>query len=491
LELENGSAIGWRANGAGQRFGMGHTSGGFVLFRTANDPGTTGSAALYDVVVDDSGHVGIGTSTPASRLTVFKGGDGFEHTDGDIRVGTFVGLGSGRLGTFSNHKLGFFVNNSAASMIVDTTGNVGIGTATPTVKLEVNNLNGSGIIGTSTTPGGIGVAGNHFATTGTEPGVKGTTHSTEAGAAAIRGEVISTTPGAGSAAVRGDNHGTGDLGVGVMGTHDGGGWGVYGQAATGPGVRGSGYFGVYGDSNHPLGSGVYGTAAGGGIGVSGVVPVGVSESVGVYGIAGAGSWAGYFNGLVHASALSVSGSKDFKIDHPLDPANKYLVHSCIESPDRMNIYNGNATTSGDGEAVVELPGYFSALNSDFRYQLTVLGQFAQAIIANEIENNRFTIKTDKPNVKVSWQVTGVRQDAYARAHPMVVEPEKSPAHKGLYLAPELFGQPPEKQIGRIPSRENAMDVSHELLSSPGAVGSDSTGKQSCQPLEHAQSAARR
>ncbi len=130
----------------------------------------------------------------------------------------------------------------------------------------------------------------------------------------------------------------------------------------------------------------------------------------------------------------------------MDPANKYLVHSCIESPDRMNIYNGNVITDGAGSAIVNLPAYFQTLNIDYRYQLTVIGQFAQAIVENEISNNQFTIKTDKPNVKVSWQVTGIRNDAYAKTNPMVVEKEKPANERGKYLEPELYGQPKEKGI---------------------------------------------
>ena len=136
-------------------------------------------------------------------------------------------------------------------------------------------------------------------------------------------------------------------------------------------------------------------------------------------------------------------SGTFKIDHPLDPANKYLYHSFVESPDMMNIYNGNVVTDARGMAIVELPSYFEALNQDFRYQLTVIGQFAQAIVATEIANNRFTIQTDKPAVKVSWQVTGIRHDAYADAHRVVVEEEKPEKERGTYLHPELFGAQPE------------------------------------------------
>ncbi len=149
---------------------------------------------------------------------------------------------------------------------------------------------------------------------------------------------------------------------------------------------------------------------------------------------------------VNVTGAIYAGTKDFKIDHPLDPANKYLYHAAVESSEMMNIYTGNVTTDSQGDAVVELPDWFEALNTDFRYQLTVIGQFAQAIVASEISNHRFSIKTDKPNVKVSWQVTGVRQDRYAQAHPLQVEVEKPERERGYYIYPELYGAPAEKSI---------------------------------------------
>jgi hypothetical protein len=112
----------------------------------------------------------------------------------------------------------------------------------------------------------------------------------------------------------------------------------------------------------------------------------------------------------------------------------------------MNIYNGNITTDQNGEAVVEMPNYFDALNKDFRYQLTVIGQFAQAIVASEMKDNRFMIKTNAASVKVSWQVTGVRHDAYADKHRVKVEEDKSEKERGHYLHPEVFNQPEEKSI---------------------------------------------
>jgi hypothetical protein len=153
------------------------------------------------------------------------------------------------------------------------------------------------------------------------------------------------------------------------------------------------------------------------------------------------------SGNVHITGNLSKAGGSFKIDHPLDPANKYLYHSFVESPDMMNVYNGNVVTNQRGLATVVLPDYFEVLNRDFRYQLTVIGQFAQAIVGKEISRNRFTIKTNKPSVKVSWQVTGIRHDAYADAHRIQVEEEKSPQEQGRYLHPELFGASPEQAIG--------------------------------------------
>jgi hypothetical protein len=134
------------------------------------------------------------------------------------------------------------------------------------------------------------------------------------------------------------------------------------------------------------------------------------------------------------------GGGSFKIDHPLDPANKYLYHSFVESPDMMNIYNGNVILDANGEAWVQLPDWFEALNRDFRYQLTSIGGFAPVYIAEKIQGNRFKIAGGTPGLEVSWQVTGVRQDAYANAHRILVEEDKPTAEQGRYLHPELYGQ---------------------------------------------------
>jgi len=115
----------------------------------------------------------------------------------------------------------------------------------------------------------------------------------------------------------------------------------------------------------------------------------------------------------------------------------------------MNIYNGNITTDANGYATVKMPSYFDALNKDFRYQLTVIGTFAQAIISEEMNNDQFVIRTNEPNVKVSWQVTGVRQDKYANAHRVVPEVDKEPQFRGYYLHAAEWGQPESKSIDAV------------------------------------------
>ncbi len=138
----------------------------------------------------------------------------------------------------------------------------------------------------------------------------------------------------------------------------------------------------------------------------------------------------YIWGDLEVNGSVSKGGGSFKIDHPLDPKNKYLYHSFIESPDMMNIYNGNIITDENGDATVTLPEYFQALNSDFRYQLTCIGVFAQAIVYEETTNNQFKIKTDVPNVEVSWQITGIRQDKWANDNRVVPEIEKLDHEKG-------------------------------------------------------------
>lgn len=378
-----------------------------------------------------------------------------------------------------------------------------------------------GVIGRTNSSSGIGVRGiggsNGIGVWGSSTNYQGVFGQSQSNA----GIVGSSQQFHGVYGVSHDNNNAGVIGIndatgfGVMGTTNGDGTGVYGQSVSGNGVYGesnqnaiygkttnSGYYGVVGVNNSGgtgiLASGQTGLRAVGttGYGISATTNgnyaivgqqglsgntfgvLGCNIGVNYYGVYGyadgsVGSnfayaifgrainnaYAGWFSGTVQVAGNFYANEKNFRIDHPQDPANKYLIHSCIESSDRMNIYSGNVMTDANGSATINLPAYFQSLNIDYKYQLTVIGQFAQAIVESEIANNQFTIKTDKPNVKVSWQVTGIRNDEYAKQHPFIVEKEKEGLERGKYLMPELFGQPETMGINYMekPERINVQD----------------------------------
>jgi hypothetical protein len=327
-----------------------------------------------------------------------------------------------------------------------------------------------GLYGSTTLAGGSGVYGQGGAGANSA-GVFGL----NTNSAAIWGRSTGT-----GSAIFGENTSTGFAGrfvgpVDVTGA-------LTATSSGGTAVIGKGPTGVYGETTVSNGTGVLGKAdTTNSAGVFGLNRDGhavwgrtTGKGSAIYGESPGGpnfGWAGLFQGPVKivdqqfgfevdggafiAGNLLVSGfvsksSGNFVIDHPLDPANKFLSHSFVESPDMMNIYNGNVTTDATGTATVTLPDYFAALNRDYRYQLTVLGQFAQAIVSREIiADNTFAIRTDKPGVKVSWQVTGIRQDVYAKENPIVVEQAKPPGQQGMYLYPAGFGAGKEKQITRL------------------------------------------
>lgn len=147
------------------------------------------------------------------------------------------------------------------------------------------------------------------------------------------------------------------------------------------------------------------------------------------------------SGDVNVTGALSKGSGSFKIDHPLDPRNKYLYHSFVESPDMKNIYDGTVMTDDQGYASVTLPEWFETLNRDFRYQLTIVdekndAEFIHAKIVRKVSENSFTIRTSKPKVEVCWQVTGIRKDAYAEKHRIQVEEDKPIGERGRCIHPE-------------------------------------------------------
>jgi hypothetical protein len=131
-----------------------------------------------------------------------------------------------------------------------------------------------------------------------------------------------------------------------------------------------------------------------------------------------------------------------------------------------NIYDGVITLDASGEDAITLPEWFGVLNRDFRYQLTCVGGFAPVYVAEEIANNQFKISGGRPGLKVSWQVTGIRHDAWANAHRIPVEKPKSEEERGTYLHPELFGAPKEAGVSWRHYRFPDNVQPHKALISP-------------------------
>jgi len=133
------------------------------------------------------------------------------------------------------------------------------------------------------------------------------------------------------------------------------------------------------------------------------------------------------NGDLNVTGALSKSSGSFVIDHPLDPKNKLLYHSFVESPDTLNQYDGTATLDVNGEATVQLPDYFEALNTNFTYQFFPMKVPMRGLyIKQKIKDNAFVIAGGTPGEQVSWMVTGVRHDPYVLAYPILPEVEKGP-----------------------------------------------------------------
>ncbi len=375
------------------------------------------SAPTEIMRIQENGNVGIGTTVPGAKLDIRSSGTG------DI--------------------LNLYDGATEVVTVIDG-GNVGIKTTTPGATLDIRNsgtedilniYDGASEVMTVIDGGNVGIGTN-------SPGYQLEVRTSDQERAIVG---INTRAGVGNSGIYGAAVAGYDEQIGVRGyayiysALDYDGYGVYGEAdcddSAGSGVDGyGGYFRAYANG---FAYGVYAYAD--------------SDNASTYGIfastgGGPDPYAGYFSGDVHVSGSLSKGMGSFKIDHPLDPENKYLMHSFVESPDMMNVYNGNVLLDSNGEAWVELPEWFEALNRDFRYQLTCIGGFAPVYVQEEISGNQFKIAGGEPGMKVSWQVTGIRQDAFAEANRIQVEVEKSEEDKGKYIHPEVFGKAEELGI---------------------------------------------
>jgi hypothetical protein len=335
----------------------------------------------------------------------------------------------------AGNRIGVHTTSPQATLDVESTGVFGIWGATSSTAPFA-----TGVYGQSASTSGNGLAGVATATTGNANGVYGQSDSTSGGigvsgaatattgnAYGVFGQSASTTGGAGGF--------FGGVGTGVFSAASGAPANAlfaYASATSGDTV------GVVGFIESPNGTaGQFVNHAGTGLILQGLSG---SSKTQVFTVDASGN--GYFAGNLNVTGNVSKGSGSFKIDHPRDPANKYLSHSFVESPDMMNVYNGIVVLDAKGSAWVALPDYFQNLNRDYRYQLTSIGAPGPGLyIASEVSANRFRISGGKPHARVSWQVTGIRHDAYANANRIQVEEEKPANQRGTYLHPELFGEP--------------------------------------------------
>ncbi|HEY0704234.1 MAG TPA: hypothetical protein VGD60_15795 [Candidatus Acidoferrales bacterium] len=419
--------------------GVSWSSTGIMTFA----PGQTFSGTSETL----TGSLNLPTSTSSTTGTINIGGQTFISDFGG-NTNTFVGAGNGTkvvngvassdtaVGGGALASLTTGMNNTAtgaSALEADSSG--GYNTAVGEQALEFtstadNNVAVGAFAGSANETG----SSNIFIGANAQPASAGLTNAVVIGANAYVGTsnsivlggippyeskvgIGSSSPGHTLEVIDG---GTGGAGVWVLSTVSGDNAIEGVQSATG-GESNGGYF--YTDSN---------------------------AGTGVVGVNAAGGKAGYFAGDVQVTGNLSKGGGSFKIDDPIAPAEKYLSHSFVESPDMMNIYNGIATLDARGQAVVQMPEWFDALNRDFRYQLTALGAPGPRLyIAEKVHDNQFKIAGGKKGQEISWQVTGIRHDAWANAHRIPTEEEKPANEQGHYIHPELFGAPPEQGISAM------------------------------------------
>jgi hypothetical protein len=327
-----------------------------------------------------------------------------------------------------------------------------------------------GVHGHSNSATGVGVFGS-VAADGRNYGMLGETSSTTDFAAGVRG--VARGESGETRGVYGLNYSTTDFAAGAYGrsiatqgktlgvcgvSESESGRGVYGYTSADAGTT----IGVFGRSDSEDGTGVYGFA-----------PDLDGTTYGVYGVVQSDDgYAGYFLGRGYFSGYLSKPGGGFRIDHPADPENQYLNHSFVESPDMMNVYNGNVMLDSRGEAWVQLPDYFETLNRDFRYQLTAIGGPGPNLhVAQEVVDNRFKIAGGTAGLKVSWQVTGVRHDAWAEANRPLVEEPKPASERGYYMHPAAYGLPKDRDVeivraAQTPSESQEVSFGAEV----GATG---------------------
>ena len=416
-ETQSDSGIGVQGTATGNGTGVRGESTAFIGVR-----GTGGATGVHGQTVSTTGAGVKGVASAASGATTGVHGEVASPAGVGVRGITTAGSGIG------------------AGVHGSTNSSIGIGVRGDATSLTGNN---AAIYGQNPSTGGIAVFGMATAATGNVFG--------------LVGETVSVPEQGLAAGAWGASNATTGEAVGVYGTtlSTGDSAGVFGWALASSGTA-SGVAGV--------------TSSDDGVGVLGIA--GPSPSIGVLG-RGTGNGFGVFcdgraevTGSLDVGGMLTKGGGSFKIDHPLDPANKFLSHSFVESPDMKNIYDGVAKLDGNGEATVELPDWFEALNHDVRYQLTPIGEYAPLFVRSKVKSGRFAIAGGAAGQEVSWQVTGIRKDAWAEAHRIPVEEDKKGDVKGRYLHPEEHGQKASKGIKLPKAAQRALTKAPKAPKAP-------------------------
>ena len=399
-------ATGFVSQGAGV-IGLGHYTGvkGLAM---ATSGGVESFGVYGESRSETDGAVGVFGDASSANAVISYGVVGVTSAEngGSTSIGDAI-YAAGVLGqSYGSNAMNYGVIGETYSRIGNSAGLLGISDVDPSGPQY-------GVIGQTYSgyESAAGVYGDASVNNGLSYGVFGQTRSGSDGAAGVYGygyNIMGVTYG-----VLGSSYSQTDGAAGVAGI------------MTGPGAAGSRSFAVKAQNLRP--------------------GAGINVGLMAHAAGGAENYAIWSNGNVWSSGTVGGSLKTFRIDHPLDPANKYLVHASIESNEAVNVYTGNVTTDANGLATVTLPDYVEAVNKDFRYQLTVIGRFANAIVKEKVAAGKFVIQTDQPNVEVSWSLTGVRNDKYMQAFPMSAEQDKG-ALRGKYIHPEFFGQPAESGV---------------------------------------------
>lgn len=431
LTTTNGSASAIFAQAIGEGYGVqaqGVRAGVLGSTTTTNGYGVFG----FHGAPTGDGIAVYGSAVSPNGTGVYGISDG----TGVVGYGGAIGV----LGTGGNATIGVKGESGFNDGVQGVVGGPSNGAAGVRGRATASSGLTNGVHGESSSTSGTGVFGNTPAGTGETYGVQGRSSSTAGtGVSGYTSAATGATFG-----VKGQSNSNAGIGVYGLNTRTSGftfggifqsdstdGIGVFGHATRTSGAN----YGVYGDARSTTGVGVYGQvpATGTGVGVWGR-----GES--------ATGWGVYANGR-----LGASGGKSFRIDHPLDPENKWLLHYCSEGPEPLNVYSGSITTDAQGFATIHLPDYFEEINRDPRVQLTVddsSDDFVMAKVVGGVNAATCRIRTSKPNVKVYWEVKAVRNDRWMQKHGAPVEQDKGEHEIGKYQHPELYGLPAEMGIAR-------------------------------------------